>query len=446
MLAAAMTGPMHGVADGADRRRAHGRARADAPNRACRRSFRGLRWERCARAATLLALMLTGVLFALGLVLLVVGADWLVKGASRVAAAAGVSSLVIGLTVVAFGTSAPEFAVSVQAAWSGQSDMAIANVVGSNIFNVLFILGASALITPLLVAQQLVRRDVPIMIALSAALWLVARDGQLTRGDGVILFAGLVLYTTWIIRVSRRETKSVKAEYEAAFGGEAKIDPIPLHESFASSSPANGDARSTAAAGGDAKQGLGGAIGYVVAGLVLLVLGSRWLVDGAVAFATWAGLSEVVVGLTIVAAGTSLPEVATSITAAIKGERDIAVGNVVGSNIFNIMGVLGMSGIVAPDGLTVLPSMVGYDLPVMIAVAVACLPVFARGFVIPRWEGVLFLMYYVAYTTYLVLDATKHEATEGYSKAMLNFVLPLTGVTLGVLAVRVFTLKKPVTA
>ncbi len=380
------------------------------------RAFHGLRWERARAAATLLAVMLTGVLFALGLVLLVFGADWLVKGASRIAGAAGVSSLVIGLTVVAFGTSAPEFAVSVQAAWSGQSDMAIANVVGSNIFNVLFILGASALITPLLVAQQLVRRDVPIMIALSAALWLIARDGQLTRIDGVLLFLGLVGYTTWIIRVSRRETKAVEAEYEAEFGGD-KL-----------------------------QGGLGGAIGLVVAGLAMLVLGSKWLVDGAVAFATWAGLSEVVVGLTIVAAGTSLPEVATSITAAIKGERDIAVGNVVGSNIFNIMGVLGMSGIVSPAGLTVRESMVGYDLPVMTAVAVACLPVFVRGFVIPRWEGALFLLYYVAYTTYLVLSETKHEATEGYAKAMLHFVMPLTGVTLGVLAVRVLTLKKPVQA
>jgi cation:H+ antiporter len=275
------------------------------------------------------------------------------------------------------------------------------------------------------------------MIALSAALWLVARDGTLTRLDGAILFVGLVLYTTWIIRVSRRETKAVRAEYEEAFGGDAKIDPIPLHESLAKppDAPASGG-----------KQGLLGAIGYVVVGLAMLVLGSRWLVEGAVAFATWAGLSEVVVGLTIVAAGTSLPEVATSVTAAIKGERDIAVGNVVGSNLFNIMGVLGLSGLVSPAGLTVRESMVAYDLPVMVAVAVACMPVFVRGFVIPRWEGALFLLYYVAYTTYLVLSETKHEATEGYAKAMLHFVLPLTGVTLGVLAVRVLTLKKPVTA
>jgi len=238
------------------------------------------------------------------------------------------------------------------------------------------------------------------------------------------------------VRVSRRETKAVKAEYEEAFGGDAPIDPNPLHS--------GGSVGAAGAAAG--KETLAGAIGFVVAGLAMLAIGSKWLVDGAVAFATWAGLSEVVVGLTIVAAGTSLPEVATSVTAALKGERDIAVGNVVGSNLFNILGVLGLSGLVSPAGLTVRESMVGYDLPVMVAVAVACLPVFARGFVIPRWEGALFLLYYGAYTTYLVLDATKHEATEGYAKAMLNFVLPLTGVTLGVLAVRVLTLKKPVSA
>ena len=357
--------------------------------------------------------LLTVVLFVVGLVLLVLGADWLVKGASRLAAAAGISSLVIGLTVVAFGTSAPEMAVSVQAAWSGQADMAVGNVVGSNIFNVLFIIGASALIVPLVVAQQLVRRDVPIMILLSAVLWLIARDGLLTRIDGALLFGGLVAYTVWIIRQSRRESKEVEAEYEAEYGGEkAKQGPIWL------------------------------SVGYVVAGLALLVLGSNWLVGGAVAFAKWFGISEVVVSLTIVAAGTSLPEVATSITAAIKGERDIAVGNVVGSNIFNIMGVLGMSGMVSPGGLTVLPSMVDFDIPVMTAVAIACLPFFARGFTIPRWEGVLFLLYYVAYTAYLVLDATKHEAKDGYARVMMQFVLPLTALTLVVVAFRVLGSRK----
>ncbi|MBL9076309.1 MAG: calcium/sodium antiporter [Planctomycetes bacterium] len=347
------------------------------------------------------------VLFFVGLGLLVLGAEWLVRGAAKLASAAGVSSLVVGLTVVAFGTSSPEMAVSVKASWLGQADMAVGNVVGSNIFNVLFILGASAAITPLLVAQDLVRRDVPLMILLSAVVLLLSLDGGIGRIDGIVLVAGLIAYTVWIVRASRREQAEVVAEYEQEFAPKGKV-----------SIPAN--------------------LGFVVAGLALLVLGSRWLVDGAVEFAQWLGVSEVVVSLTIVAAGTSLPEVATSILAAIRGERDIAVGNVVGSNIFNLMGVLGLAGTVSPEGLPVAKAMAGFDLPVMIAVAVACLPIFARGRMIPRWEGVLFLLYYAAYTTYLVLDATKHEAKEGYARAMLWFVLPLTGLTLGILALRVW--------
>jgi len=350
------------------------------------------------------------LLFVAGLGLLVLGAEWLVRGASRLAAAAGVSPLVIGLTVVAFGTSAPEMAVSVKASWLGQPDMAVGNVVGSNIFNVLFIVGISALITPLLVAQDLVRRDVPILIVVSGLVMLLAADGSIGRVDGLALFAGLVAYTVWVVRVSRRESAEVAAEYEAEFGPRENAKPTPVW--------------------------LG--LGYVLAGLALLVLGSQWLVDGAVQFAQWLGVSEVVVGLTIVAAGTSLPEVATSILAAIRGERDIAVGNVVGSNLFNLMGVLGLAGAVSPEGLPVAPAMRGFDLPVMLAVAVACLPIYARGRRIPRWEGALFLFFYAAYTSYLVLDATKHEAKHGYARVMLWFVLPLVGVTLAVVVVRVW--------
>jgi cation:H+ antiporter len=349
--------------------------------------------------------ILAFVLFFAGLGLLVLGAEWLVRGASRLAAAAGVSPLVIGLTVVAFGTSAPEMAVSVKSAWDGKAEMAVGNVVGSNIFNVLFILGASALITPLLVAQDLVRRDVPLMIGASVAVLLMSLDGAIGRIDGVLLLLGVVAYTFWLIRASRREKAEVAAEYEAEF---APKRATPTWHS----------------------------VGYLLAGLAMLVLGSQWLVDGAVKFAQWLGVSEVVVGLTIVAAGTSLPEVATSILAAMRGERDIAVGNVVGSNLFNLMCVLGLAGTVAPGGLPVAPAMVGFDLPVMIAVAIACLPIFARGWIIPRWEGALFLAYYAAYTAYLVLDATKHEAKDGYVRVMLWFVVPLTLVTLGVIAIR----------
>jgi cation:H+ antiporter len=354
----------------------------------------------------------TLLLFVVGLAMLAGGANALVTGAAALARSAGVSALVIGLTVVAFGTSAPELAVSVQAAWKGQADMAVGNVVGSNIFNVLFILGASAAITPLVVAQQLVRRDVPLVIGLSVGVWWLARDGSLSRGDGAMLFALLVAYTVWIVRASRREQRAVEAEYESEFG--------------AAAAP---------------KRSLGLNLALVAAGLGLLVLGSHWLVGGAVAFARWIGIDEVTVGLTIVAAGTSLPEVATSITAALRGERDIAVGNVVGSNAFNLLSVLGLSAAVSPAGLVVVPSMIEISMPVMIATAVACLPVFARGHMIPRWEGVLFLLYYGAYTTWLVLEAKDHAARADYARIMLHFVVPLTALTLAVVASRV--LRRP---
>jgi cation:H+ antiporter len=347
---------------------------------------------------------LTVTLFVAGLGLLVLGAEWLVKGASRLAATLGISPLVIGLTVVAFGTSAPEMAVSVKSAWSGQPDLALGNVVGSNIFNVLLILGASAVITPLLVSSQLVRLDVPVMIAVSALTFLIAGDGSVSRLDGALLFAGAVAYTAFQVWQSRKERGTVEEQYAKEYGGR----------------------RSSTAAN----------LAFVAAGLALLVLGSRWLVNGAVAFAQALGVSELVIGLTIVAAGTSLPEVATSVLAALRGERDIAVGNVVGSNIFNILAVLGLSALVSPAGLPAPAALVRFDLPVMLAVAIACLPIFASGSVIARWEGGLFLFCYAAYTAYLVLAAQQHDALPAFSRTMQTFVLPLIAVTLAVVGWR----------
>ena len=353
--------------------------------------------------------------FLLGLVALVLGAELLVRGASKLALSFGISSLVVGLTVVAFGTSAPEMAVSVQSAWSGQVDIALGNVVGSNLFNVLVILGLSALITPLVVHQQVIRQEVPVMIGASLLLWAFALDGGINRGEGFIL-AGLVAgYTVLLIRQSRRETAAaqaqVEAEYEEAFSGAAGAE-----DSW------------------DAHWGTQALL--ILAGLALLVLGADWLVESAVGFARHLGVSELVIGLTIVAAGTSLPEAATSVTAAIRGERDIAVGNVVGSNIFNILAVLGLSASVAPAELAVAPSMLAFDIPVMVAVALACLPVFFTGNLIARWEGVLFLALYAAYSLYLILHASGHDALHGYSTVMGSFVLPLVAITLLVLAWR----------
>ena len=349
-------------------------------------------------------------LFVLGLILLVGGAELLVRGASRLAARFGISALVIGLTVVAFGTSAPELAVSVQAGLAGQADIAMGNVVGSNIFNVLLILGLSALITPLVVSQQLVRVEVPLLIGASVLLLVMALDGRVSGFDGMLLAAAVVAYTVFAIRQSRKESAAVQAGYAQEFGdGAAAIagrGRLPLQ------------------------------IAFIVVGLAMLVLGAHWLVEGAVAFARMFGVSELIIGLTIVAAGTSLPEVATSIVAALRGESDIAVGNVVGSSLFNILAIAGIASMVTPGGLEVAPALIRFDIPVMIAVALACLPIFATGHLIARWEGALFLGYYVAYVLYLILATTQHAALPAFNTAMLGFVLPLTVVTLIVLLVR----------
>lgn len=346
--------------------------------------------------------------FVLGLVALVVGAELLVRGASKLALSFGISPLVVGLTIVAFGTSAPEMAVSVQSAWAGQVDIALGNVVGSNIFNVLFILGVSALIVPLVVHQQIIRQEVPIMIGASLLLWALAADGGISRWEGFLLAGLIVLYTFFVVRQSRRETAAIQAEVEAEY--DEAFDGVPV-------------------GGWDAHWSM--QLVMLFAGLGLLVLGADWLVEAAVAFAKYLGVSELIIGLTIVAVGTSLPEVATSIMAALRGERDIAVGNVVGSNIFNILSVLGFSASVAPGDLVVAPAMLAFDLPVMVAVALLCLPVFFNGAIITRGEGALFLVLYVAYTLYLILHATGHAALHGYSQAMM-LILPLlaTGVLL----------------
>lgn len=354
-------------------------------------------------------MLTTIVLLILGIALLVWGADLLVRGAARIAAAAGISALVVGLTVVAFGTSAPELSVSVASAYKGQADLAMGNVVGSNIFNILFILGLSAVIIPLIVAQQLVRFDVPLMIGASLLLYGLSWDGSISRLDGVLLAGGIISYTVFLIRQSRKESsEAVKAEYEQEFGaGDPKAPKNWLKN-----------------------------IGLIAVGLAFLVLGSHWLVEGAVTIARIFGVSELVIGLTIVAVGTSLPEVATSVMAALKGERDIAVGNVVGSNIFNILCVLGFSSIISPAGIKVTQAALQFDIPVMIGVALAAFPIFLAGYRVSRMEGLFMLLAYVAYTVFLILTATRHEALGTYQTALAWFVLPLTGVMLLTLLVK----------
>jgi len=339
--------------------------------------------------------------FVLGLAALVGGAEALVHGASRIALSLGLSPLVIGLTIVAFGTSAPEVAVSVGAVLHGSNDIAIGNVVGSNIFNVLVILGVSALIMPLVVHSQLIRQEVPIMIGASLLLLLMMLDSRVSIGESAVLIALLIVYTVFLVIQSRAETRATKDEYAEAIDDQHRWDRHWAVQLM-----------------------------LILAGLGMLIVGSSWLVDSSVAFARAFGVSDLVIGLTIIAAGTSMPELATSILAAMRGQRDIAIGNVVGSNTFNILGCLGISGLVGADGLVVSAPVLNFDIWVMVAVALACLPVFIVGREIGRAKAAMFVGYYVAYVAYLVLDAHSHEALPQYSAIMLGFVLPLTVVTL----------------
>jgi cation:H+ antiporter len=267
---------------------------------------------------------------------------------------------------------------------------------------VLFILGVSALVTPLVVSSQLIRVDVPIMIVVSGALLVLGLDGGIGRLEGIGLFIGVICYTGWAIRQSRKESAAIQQ------GLGQELPGTPKKKSMETLVQA----------------------GLILGGLVLLTLGAKWLVDGSVTIAKLLGMSELLIGLTIIAAGTSLPEVAASILASIKGERDIAVGNVVGSNIFNIMCVLGFSAAVSPDGVEVSQTALRFDIPVMIAVALACLPIFFTGHVIARWEGALFLAYYCVYTAYLILAATNESVSRTLGGIMLGFVVPLTVITL----------------
>ena len=337
---------------------------------------------------------------ACGLVLLVVGGELLVRGASLLAMSMHISPLVIGLTVVAFGTSAPELGVTLQAAMSGAPDVAVGNVVGSNICNVLLVLGASALVAPLVVSSQLIRLDVPLMILSALAMWLFARDLQISRLEGAILFGALLGYIAFSIMQSRKEQRAVIEEFTRELPHAGKL----LSATWAQ-------------------------IALIVVGLALLGAGSRLLVGGAVEIARYWQVSELMIGLTIVALGTSLPEVVTSVVASCRGERDIAVGNVVGSSLFNILCVLGLTSVVSPTGVPVAANALAFDIPVMVAACAICLPIFFTGYTISRLEGGVLLFYYVAYTALLILAETHSDSGPWFAGILGYVVVPLTLVT-----------------
>lgn len=342
------------------------------------------------------------ILFLLGCVVLMIGAESLVRGASRLARSLGISPLVIGLTVIAIGTSSPEIAITLRAAAAGETDVALGNVVGSNIFNVLVVLGLAAVVRPIPSSRRIVRVDVPLVIGSSLLVAILSLDGTIGRVDGLILFSCIVLYTAFLIVKSRTGGDPAKPAGEPA---------------------------------GSVRTWILGAV-LILVGLALLVTGAGWMVDAAVTVAESLGVSELIIGLTIVAAGTSLPEVAASVLASWRGETDMAIGNVVGSNLYNLLAVLGLGGLLAPHGLPVAPGALTFDIPVMVATAVALLPVFVRDSRIARWEGLLFLAYYGIYVTYLILAATGNDALRAFRDAVIYFLLPLTGLTFAVLAAR----------
>jgi cation:H+ antiporter len=316
-------------------------------------------------------------LLVIGLGVLVAGAELLVRFASQLALAARLSPLVVGLTVVAYGTSTPELVVSISTALRGQAELALGNVVGSNTFNVLFILGLSALFGPLSVKWQIIRIDLAIMLAVSVWVFVAALDGQLSLFDGWLFLVGIVGYTGWSLWTARRQaSESADTETQETAG-----DNPNVASQYSVLVPALG----------------------IVSGLGLLIAGSESFVRGATGIAESMQISQKVIGLTILAAGTSLPELATSVVAAYRGQRDIAVGNVVGSNIFNLLAVLGASCVLSPEaGMPVHASYLLLDFPVMLAAAAICIPVFVTGRTISRMEGGLMLAAYVAYTGWLI--------------------------------------------
>ena len=339
--------------------------------------------------------LLTIPLLLIGIALLVFGAEYLVRGSSSIAERLGISPIVIGLTVVAFGTSAPELAVSVNAALSGSNDVALGNVVGSNIANILLILGLSAAVGGgLAITQRIVRLDVPILIGVSIITYVLALNNVIGRFEGLALFVALLMYIGWLIRESRKESAAVAAEYAKS------IDEIEGDVAYAP---------------------LIWQIGLAVVGFIMLIVGSNFLVDSASVLARSLGVSDLVIGLTVVAVGTSLPELATSVMAAFRGERDIAVGNVIGSNLFNLMSVLGLTALFSPNGVAVSDAALELDMLVMIAATVALLPICWNGFMIKRWEGTLLAAFYVTYVTYIVLASVENStsSTIGFAITMV---------------------------
>jgi cation:H+ antiporter len=318
--------------------------------------------------------------FALGLGTLVVGAEVMVRGSVEVAARLGISPIVIGLTVVSIGTSMPELAIGVTSTREGSGELAVGNIAGTNVVNLLLILGLSALMVPLAMQTRTLRFELPVMAGAAVAMWVLTADGSLSRVDGALLVIGAVCYIVALIGVTRRESRAVLGEF---------ADAIPAVE------PAPSGRRPTAVY-----------VAMMLVGIAIVVLGAEWLVDGAVGMAQGLGVSDALIGLTVVAIGTSAPELVTTVVSTIRGDRDVAIGNLMGSSIFNILLILGITALVPAHGLALPDSLVRIDIPIMVAVALLCIPIFISGRRVSRVEGGAMVAAYLVYLGYLLATQT----------------------------------------
>ncbi len=340
----------------------------------------------------------TFIWFAVGLIALIGGAELLVRSVSKLAVTLGISKLIIGLTVVAFGTSAPELAVSIRAGIDGNTDLMLGNIVGSNITNTLLILGLAALIIPLKVHVKLIRWDVPIMIFVTILVYILALNGSISFFECLLLTCILIAYLIFLIRQGGDTDFKIKAK--------EKRSPVKI---FANSVMS-------------------------ISGFFILVTGAGWLINSSLIFAEMAGVSELTIGLTVVAIGTSLPEIVVVLIAAIRGEKDLAVGSIIGSNILNFLAVLGVSGLFIPGAIPVQEALIRFDLIILLVASIFCIPIFYTGHKIVRWEGILFLCLYFSYLFYLFLSSNDHGFVSVFTSIMLYFVLPVTLITLLVIA------------
>ncbi|MHC9295753.1 calcium/sodium antiporter [Mycobacterium sp. LTG2003] len=321
--------------------------------------------------------------FLAGLIALAFGAEVMVRGGAQLASRLGISPMMVGLTVVSIGTSLPELAVGVTAAVEGSGELAVGNIAGTNVVNVLFILGLSALLRPLAIERRTLRFDLPAMAAAAVLLWALSADGVLSRLDGTILVVGALVYTAILAYLSRQESC------------DAEIPPARPH--LGEADPVSADASPPPSSASTARL-----IAMTVAGIGVVVLGAEWLVDGAVGLARGLGVSDALIGLTIVAIGTSAPELVTTLVSTVRGERDIALGNLLGSTVYNVLLILGVTCLVPAYGLTLSPALVWIDIPIMMVAALVCIPIFFSGRRVHRAEGFGMVVAYLLYLAFLL--------------------------------------------